>query len=76
MRWQTTLRAQNNPLHVDLFERFSQSHVTTETSSTVEHVEMAWNDKRNARKRLSDYAQPILKRPITRIHKPQNRHEF
>ena len=34
---------------------------------------MAWNDKGNARKCLSDYARPILQRHVTRIHAPLNR---
>ena len=48
----------------------------TETSSTVEPIEpleMVWNDEENARKRLSDYARPILQRLVTRIHTPLNR---
>ena len=36
-------------------------------------MEMAWNDEGNTRKRLSDYARPVLQRPITRIHAPLNR---
>ena len=34
---------------------------------------MARNDEGNARKRLSDYARPILQRPVTRIHAPLGR---
>ena len=34
---------------------------------------MAQNNEGNARKRLSDYARPVLQRPITRIHSPLNR---
>ena len=34
---------------------------------------MARNDKENARKRLSDYARPVLRRPVTQIHAPLNR---
>ena len=34
---------------------------------------MARNDEGNARKRLSDYARPVLQRPITRIHAPLGR---
>ena len=34
---------------------------------------MAQNDKGNARKHFSDYARPVLQRPVTRIHAPQNR---
>ena len=76
MRQQTTWRLQNNPLNVDLFEGSSQSPDTTETDTTIdpiEPIEMAQNDKGNARKRLSDYARPVLDRPITRIHAPLNR---
>ena len=31
---------------------------------------MALNDEGNVRRRLSDYARPILQRPVTRIHAP------
>ena len=78
MRRQTTWRLWNIPLNIDLFERSSQSPNSTETSSTVEPIElaeMAPNAERNARKRLSDYARPILQRPITRTHAPLNRGE-
>ena len=34
---------------------------------------MARNDKGNARKCLSDYARPVLQRPVTRIHAPLGR---
>ena len=34
---------------------------------------MAQNDEGNARKRLSDYARPVLQRPVTRIHAPITR---
>ena len=34
---------------------------------------MAHNDEGNARKRLSDYARPVLKQPVTRIHAPLGR---
>ena len=34
---------------------------------------MARDDEGNARKFLSDYARPVLQRPITRIHAPLNR---
>ena len=40
---------------------------TTETDSTfdpTEPVEIARNDEGNARKRLSDYARPVLQRPV------------
>ena len=81
MRRRTAWRLQNNPLDIDLFERSSQSPDTTETNNTetdtaidpTEPVEMARNDKGNARKRVSDYARPVLQRPITRIHTPLTR---
>ena len=74
-------RLQNNPLEIDLFERFSQSPDTAETDTTetdtsidpTEPVEMARNDEGNARNCLSDYARPVLQRPITRIHAPLTR---
>ena len=31
---------------------------------------MALNDEENVRRRLSDYAGPVLQRPVTRIHAP------
>ena len=34
---------------------------------------MAQNDEGNARKCLSDYVWPVLRRPVTRIHAPLNR---
>ena len=34
---------------------------------------MAWNDEGNARKHLSNYAGPVLQRPITRIPAPLGR---
>ena len=34
---------------------------------------MAWNDEGNVRRRLSDYARPVLQRPVTRIHEPIGR---
>ena len=34
---------------------------------------MARNDEGNARKRLSDYARPVLQRSVTRIHSPLGR---
>ena len=76
MRRQTTSRLQNNPLNIDLFERSWQSPYTTETNTTVdpiEPIEIAQNDEGNVRKCLSDYARPILQRPVTRIHAPLNR---
>ena len=68
MRRRTTWRVRNKPLEIVLFERSSQSPATTETDTTetdstfdpTEPVEMAQNDEGNARKRLSDYARPIL----------------
>ena len=58
--------------------RSSQSPDTTETDTTVEPIEpeeMVGNDEGNARKRLSDYARPVLQRHVTRIHAPLNRGE-
>ena len=83
MRRQTAWRLRNNPLEIDLFERSLQSPNTTNTDTTetdtnvdlTEPVEMAWNDERNARKHLSDYARPVLHRPVTRIHAPLTRGE-
>ena len=31
---------------------------------------MPLNDEGNVRRRLSDYARPVLQRPVTRIHAP------
>ena len=31
---------------------------------------MAQNDEENVRRRLSDYARPVLQRSVTRIHAP------
>ena len=62
----------NNPLHVDLFERSWKSPTSVDFSSTIEPIEMAKNDEGNARKRLSDYARLVLKKPVTRIHGPLN----
>ena len=76
MRRRTAWRVRNNPLEIDLFERSSQTPEATETDSTfdpTEPVEMARNDEGNARKRLSDYARPVLQRPVTRIHAPLGR---
>ena len=76
MRRRTASRLQNNPLEIDLFERSSQSLETTETDTNVDPtklVEMARNDKGNSRKCLSDYARPVLQRPVTRIHAPLTR---
>ena len=71
MRGQTTWRLWNNPLNLDLFEQSSQSLDTT--VEPIEPVEMARNDERNARKCLSDYARPVLERPVMRIQAPLNR---
>ena len=68
MRRRTAWRVRNNPLEIDLSERSSKSPDTTETGTTEidsnvepnEPVEMAQNDEGNARKRLSDYARPVL----------------
>ena len=76
MRRRTAWRVRNNLLEIDLFERSSQTPEATETDSTfdpTEPVEMARNDEGNARKRLSDYARPVLQRPVTRIHAPLGR---
>ena len=81
MRRRTTWRLRNNGLEIDLFERSSQSPNTTSTDTTEAEtnldpskpVEMARNDEGNARKRLSDYARPVLQRPVTRIHSPLTR---
>ena len=70
MRRQSNWRAKNNPLQVDLFEGSSQSPSSSASSSTIE---MAWNDERNFRRRLSDYARPVLQRPVTGIHVPINK---
>ena len=43
------------------------------TLERIEQVEMARNDEGNARKCVSDYARPVLERPVTRIHAPLNR---
>ena len=81
MRRRTAWRVRNNPLEIDLFERSSQTPEATETDTTetdstfdpTEPVEMARNDEGNARKRLNDYARPVLQRPVTRIHAPLGR---
>ena len=81
MRSRTSWRVRNNPLEIDLFERSSQSPATTKTDTTetdsnvdpTKPVEMARNDEGNARKYLSDYARPVLKRLVTRIHAPLTR---
>ena len=81
MRRRTALRLRNDPLEIDLFERSLQSPNTNDTDTTetdtnadpTKPVEMAQKDEGNARKRLSDYARPILQRPLTRIHAPLTR---
>ena len=81
MRRRTARRVRNNSLEIDLFERSSQTPEATETDTTetdstfdpTEPVEMARNDEGNVRKRLSDYARPVLQRPVTRIHAPLGR---
>ena len=78
MRRCTAWKIQNNPLEIDLFERSSQTPEATETHTAetdssfepTEPVEMAQNDEGNARKCLSDYARPVVQRPVTRIHAP------
>ena len=81
MRRRTAWKVRNNPLEIDLFERSSQTPEATEIDTTetdssfepIEPVEMARNDKGNARKCLSDYARPVLQRTVTRIHAPLGR---
>ena len=46
---------------------------TIESSKIVEPLEMSWNEDGNARKRLNDYARPVLQRLVTLIHRPLNR---
>ena len=65
MRRESDWRARNNPLHLDLFERSSQSLSSSASSSTLD---IAQNDEGNVRRCLSDYARPVLQRPVTRIH--------
>ena len=67
MRRESNWRTRDNPLHLDLFERSSQSLSSFASSSTLD---MALNDEGNVRRRLSDYARPVLQRPVTRIHAP------
>ena len=67
MRRESDWRTRDNPLHLDLFKRSSQS-LSSSVSSSI--IDMALNDEGNVRRRLSDYARPILQRPITRIHAP------
>ena len=65
MRREFDWRSRNNPLHIDLFERSSQSLSSSASSSTLD---MAWNDERNFRRHLSGYARSVLQRPVTHIH--------
>ena len=67
MRRESNWRTRDNPLHLDLFERSSQSLSSSASSSTLD---MALNDEGNVRRRLSDYARPVLQRLVTRIHAP------
>ena len=67
MRRESDWRTRNNPLHIDLFERSSQSLSSFAPSLTLD---MALNDEENVRRRLSDYARHVLQRPVTRIHAP------
>ena len=67
MRRESNWRTRDNPLHLDLFERSSESLSSSPSSSTLD---MALNDEGNVRRRLSDYARPVLQRPVTRIHAP------
>ena len=73
MRRQTTWSLRNNPLHVGLFERSSQSLASSESSSTIEPIEMAQNDEGYMNKCLSNYARLVLQGTVTRIHVPLNR---
>ena len=57
MRRESDWRARNNPLHIDLFERSSQSLSSSASSSTLD---MARNDEGNVRRHLSDYARPVF----------------
>ena len=57
MRGEFDWRARNNPLHLDLFERSSQSLSSSTSSSTLD---MAQNDEGNVRRRLSDYARLVF----------------
>ena len=67
MRQESDWRTRNNPLHLYLFERSSQSLSSSVSSSTLD---MALNDEGNVRRCLSDYARPVLQRSVTRIHAP------
>ena len=67
IRRESNWRTRDNPLHLDHFERSSQSLSSSSSSSTLD---MALNDEGNVRRRLSDYARHVLQRPVTRIHAP------
>ena len=67
MRREFDWRMRDNPLHLDLFERSSQSLSSSASSSTLD---MALNDEGNVRRCLSDYARRVLQRPVTPIHAP------
>ena len=75
------MRLRNNPLEIYRYEGSSQYTDTTETDTSktgtnvdpTEPVEMARKIEGNPRKRLSDYATPVLLRPITRIYAPLTR---
>ena len=67
MRRECYWRMRDNPLHLDSFERSSQS-LSSSVSSSI--LDMALNDEGNDRRRLCDYARPVLQRPVTCIHAP------
>ena len=70
MRRESYWRTRNNPLHIDLCERSSQSLSSSLSSSTLD---MALNDEGNVWRHLSDYARTVLQRPITCINAPLGR---
>ena len=67
MRRECDWRTRDNPLHLYLFEPSSQSLSSSASSS---NLDVAFNDEGNVRRCLSDYARPVLQRPVTRIHAP------
>ena len=67
MRRESDWRTRDNPLHLDLFEHSLESLSSFASSSTLD---MALNDEGNVRRCLSDYARPVLQRPVTCIHAP------
>ena len=67
MRRESGCRTRDNPLHLDLLERSSQS---LSSSASLLTLDMALNDEGNVRRHLSDYARPFLQSPVTRIHSP------